>query len=201
MLWPHLTNPSFAPSSCLESYDRSYAVANSGCCSSAQSTNYSAIQTTHCNKIWSINLLHPRNSAPRKREQKFESSWSLQIRSMEIRLLSLSSDLRIALDIFSAVNLLSSLPLAPLFSARMVQSLLHPNWGIVRLDNITFLFSVPYPCDGSPISHVLLPKFSSCPSISSRNRSSVGCLPVISIAFVVRSVPPPFPRGTGCWSL
>ena len=57
---------------------------------------------------------------------------------MEIRLLSLSSDLRIALDIFSAVNLLSSLPLAPLFSARIVQSLLHPNWGIVRLDNITF---------------------------------------------------------------
>ena len=201
MLWPHLTNPSFAPSSCLESYDRSYAVANSGCCSSAQSTNYSAIQTTHCNKNMANKSAAPKKFRSSQTGAKIEPSWSLQIRSMEIRLLSLSSDLRIALDIFSAVNLLSSLPLAPLFSARIVQSLLHPNWGIVRLDNITFLFSVPYPCDGSPISHVLLPKFSSCPSISSRNRSSVGCLPVISIAFVVRSVPPPFPRGTGCWSL
>jgi hypothetical protein len=75
-----------------------------------------------------------------------------------------------ALDIFSAVNLPRFLPLAPLFSARIVQSLLHPTWGIVRLDNITFCFR----------SHILATglRFFTCSS-----KSSAPALP--------------FPRGIG----
>ena len=102
-------------------------------------------------------------------------------RSREIRFLSLSSDLRIALDIFLSRQLAEFLaPSSLIFS---------PNCSISppsKLGNCSagyyhVLPSAPYPCDGFPIFHVHFPKYSSCPSISSRNRSSVDCLSVISI--------------------